>query len=46
MKEDKLLEWLKEYAIHGGNVPLNQVLEDIRAHSPFWQPKPAPVKPE
>jgi|TARA_R100000049_G_C1946216_1_gene91456 predicted house-cleaning noncanonical NTP pyrophosphatase (MazG superfamily) len=30
-----LLDWLKEYAKHGGQEPLANVLEDIRIHSPF-----------
>jgi len=29
----ELLKWLKDYAIHGGTIPLVTVLEDIRVHS-------------
>ena len=32
----KVVDWLKEYALHGGNVPLKDVLEDMWAHTP-WQ---------
>lgn len=32
----QVVEWLKEYAVHGGYMPLKDVLEDIWAHTP-WQ---------
>jgi len=28
-------EWIKEYAIHGSNVQVGAMLEDMRAHSEF-----------
>ena len=31
----EVVEWLQEYAIHGGEIPLKSVLEDIETHSPF-----------
>ena len=31
----EVMEWLQEYAIHGGEIPLKSVLEDIETHSPF-----------
>ena len=34
----EVVEWLKEYAIHGGKVPLHLVLDDIETHSPFGKP--------
>ena len=31
----EVVEWLQEYAIHGGEIPLKSVLVDIETHSPF-----------
>ena len=31
----EVVEWLQEYAIHGGEIPLKSVLEDIETHSSF-----------
>ena len=31
----EVVKWLQEYAIHGGEIPLKSVLEDIETHSPF-----------
>ena len=33
----ELLNWLKEYAVHGNKVMLEDVLIDIKAHSPYGQ---------
>lgn len=32
----EVVEWLKQYAIHGGNTPLDTVLIDLKEHSPYW----------
>jgi len=32
---EKVVEWLKEYAVHGGNTSLCNVLLDMEVHSPF-----------
>ena len=31
----EVVGWLREYAVYSGRIPLNLVLEDMRAHSPF-----------
>ena len=33
----EVVEWLKEYAIHGGKAPLKTVLLDMEVHSPFMR---------
>lgn len=30
-----IFNWLKEYAVHGGKVPLDEVLDDLRVHSKY-----------
>lgn len=34
----EVVEWLEQYAIDGGKVSLNAVLEDIRIHSIYGKP--------
>jgi len=31
----EVMDWLKEYAVHGGNISLRNVLLDMEVHSPF-----------
>jgi len=32
---EEIMHWLQQYAIHGGRVPLDDVLDDLRIHSPY-----------
>ena len=34
----EVVEWLRQYAIHGSKVPLEVVLVDLEAHSPYGKP--------
>ena len=34
-----VVEWLRQYAIHGGKIPLSSVIEDLETHSPYCNPK-------
>ena len=34
----EVVEWLRGYAEHGGEMPLSSVLIDLEAHSPYGKP--------
>lgn len=34
----EVAEWLRQYAIHGSKVPLEDVLADLETHSPYGKP--------
>lgn len=35
----EVMEWLRQYSIHGSKMPLATVIDDLETHSPYGKPK-------